>query len=79
MTTHSVSLTSGSESTPGVPVQSSLYPEILVQLKKLPLFQQLDDSELTTICKYFHETRFNRETVIFYERDTSTRIYVSSW
>jgi CRP-like cAMP-binding protein len=54
--------------------QPSCKPPIEI-LKKIPLFQSLSDAELSLAEPYFHETSYDKETVIFYERDISTKIY----
>jgi CRP/FNR family transcriptional regulator len=52
---------------------------LLPQMRKIKLFQDLSDADLESILPCFHETSFDKETVIFYERDlaseTGSKIY----
>lgn len=51
----------------------------LQKLRKINLFKDLSDIDLESLLPSFHETNFDKETVIFYERDlaseTGSRIY----
>jgi CRP-like cAMP-binding protein len=52
---------------------------LVQKLRKINLFESLKDADLEGIAPSFHETSFDKETVIFYERDlaseTGSRIY----
>ncbi|MBX2861816.1 MAG: Crp/Fnr family transcriptional regulator [Vampirovibrio sp.] len=37
--------------------------------RKIPLFDSLTEADLTFIRPFFHESRYEKESVIFYERD----------
>jgi CRP/FNR family cyclic AMP-dependent transcriptional regulator len=64
-----------------IPLPLSLEPKIslLPRFRKIPLFNNLSDQELESIAGYFYETSYDKETVIFYERDlpgdTGSKIY----
>ncbi len=51
----------------------------LARFRKIPLFLCLNDSELEQLIPLFHEAVYDKETVIFYERDlpseTGSKIY----
>lgn len=54
---------------------AGLFPK----LRKINLFHNLSDAELESLVPCFYETSFDKETVIFYERDlaseTGSKIY----
>jgi CRP-like cAMP-binding protein len=46
--------------------------QTLTKLRSIHLFDTLTDADLETLAPFFHETSFDKETVIFYERDLSS-------
>ncbi len=53
--------------------------DLLGRFRKIPLFETLNDTELESLAGYFFEANYDKETVIFYERDlpgdTGSKIY----
>ena len=53
--------------------------DLIPRFRKIPLFESLTDQELQSISGYFYEANYDKETVIFYERDlpgdTGSKIY----
>lgn len=53
--------------------------DTLPKFRRIPLFNSLKDSELESIASFFFEASYDKETVIFYERDmavdTGSKIY----
>lgn len=53
--------------------------DTLSLLRKIPLFVSLSDAEAQSVAGYFFEANYDKETVIFYERDlpgdTGSKIY----
>ena len=51
----------------------------LQKFRTIPLFACLSDADLDSVSHYFYETNYDKETVIFYERDlpaeTGSKIY----
>ena len=47
--------------------------------RKIPLFKSLSDQDLQRVSTFFYEARYDKETVIFYERDvpadTGSKVY----
>lgn len=43
--------------------------ELLTKFRKIPLFGSLSDNDLESVASYFFEASYDKETVIFYERD----------
>lgn len=52
---------------------------VLAKFRSIPVFDCLSDAELDQISRHFYEANFDKETVIFYERDlpaeTGAKIY----
>lgn len=53
--------------------------DLISKFRKIPLFNSLTDAEIETMTGQFFEAHYNKETVIFYERDlpgdTGSKIY----
>ncbi|WP_373532577.1 Crp/Fnr family transcriptional regulator [Vampirovibrio sp.] len=53
--------------------------DLIPRFRKIPLFESLSDQALQEIAGYFYEANYDKETVIFYERDlpgdTGSKIY----
>ncbi len=53
--------------------------DLIPRFRKIPLFESLSDQALQEISRYFYEANYDKETVIFYERDlpgdTGSKIY----
>lgn len=53
--------------------------DLIPRFRKISLFESLTDQELQNISSYFYEANYDKETVIFYERDlpgdTGSKIY----
>jgi CRP-like cAMP-binding protein len=53
--------------------------DLIPRFRKIPLFESLTDQELQSVSGYFYEANYDKETVIFYERDlpgdTGSKIY----
>lgn len=53
--------------------------DLIPKFRKIPLFETLSDQALQEIASYFYEANYDKETVIFYERDlpgdTGSKIY----
>lgn len=53
--------------------------DLIPRFRKIPLFESLAEHELQSIAGYFYEANYDKETVIFYERDlpgdTGSKIY----
>ncbi len=53
--------------------------DLIPRFRKIPLFESLTDQELQEIAGFFYEANYDKETVIFYERDlpgdTGSKIY----
>ena len=50
-----------------------LRPDIVSKIRKIRLFDTLSDTEVQTIASWFYETHFEKETVVFYERDLASK------
>jgi CRP-like cAMP-binding protein len=50
-------------------IASRSLEEQLPKFRTIHLFQDLSDEQILTIAPYFYETKFEKETIIFYERD----------
>lgn len=48
--------------------------DLLAKFRKIPLFGSLSDADLESVAGYFFEASYDKETVIFYERDLPTDI-----
>jgi CRP/FNR family transcriptional regulator len=66
-------------SRPGAQPNDKSPAALVAKLRKINLFKDLTDAHLESVLPFFHETSFDKETVIFYERDlaseTGSRIY----
>ena len=53
--------------------------DLVQKFRKIALFESLNDRDLESIANYFYEASYDKETVIFYERDlpgdTGSKIY----
>ncbi len=53
--------------------------DLVSRFRKVPLFETLSEQELREISSYFYEANYDKETVIFYERDlpgdTGSKLY----
>lgn len=53
--------------------------DLIPRFRKIPLFESLADDELQSLSGFFYEANYDKETVIFYERDlpgdTGSKIY----
>ena len=53
--------------------------DLIPRFRRIPLFASLSDQDLQSIAGYFYEASYDKETVIFYERDlpsdTGSKIY----
>jgi CRP/FNR family transcriptional regulator len=53
--------------------------DLIPRFRKISLFESLTDQELQSISSFFYEANYDKETVIFYERDlpgdTGSKIY----
>ncbi|HEY9686137.1 MAG TPA: Crp/Fnr family transcriptional regulator [Coleofasciculaceae cyanobacterium] len=62
-----------------MPLSLETKNSLLPRFRKIALFNSLSDQELESIAGYFYETSYDKETVIFYERDlpgdTGSKIY----
>lgn len=53
--------------------------DLLPKFRRIPLFSSLSDADIERLAPYFYEANYDKETVIFYERDlpgdTGSKIY----
>lgn len=62
-----------------MPVSLENKSDLLPKFRKIPLFDTLSDPDIERMAPYFYEANYDKETVIFYERDlpgdTGSKIY----
>jgi CRP-like cAMP-binding protein len=44
-------------------------PQVIARFRRISVFDSLSDADLTTLWSDFYEANYDKETVIFYERD----------
>ena len=62
-----------------MPVSLENKSDLIAKFRKSPLFESLSDRDLENVAPWFYEASYDKETVVFYERDlpgdTGSKIY----